>query len=379
MSESEILIKKVRDPIIDILKGVGIILMVAGHCGFPFTRFIYLFHMAIFFMASGYCWNTKNSKTIKSVIAFCKRKLASLWFPYVIWTSIFSLLHNWFIRVNVYTDNVLLLTETGGALTQYWTWKEVAINIVKSFLLSGGTQMGGAMWFIAILMKISILYCILDYFMGCLTKSELAKFFVQSIVSILFLFIGCFFHKRNIAFLSMDKVLSYYVLFHLGFVIKHFLSTLTTGKNGFHVLIGIISFFLLLIFNRIGFIALDKTSYENPLFFLIVSVSGWFFIYELSYFLGKTEIIKRLFVAFGQNTLAIVILHFLCFKIVSYIGCCINGVPLYLVATFPVLYTDGQWWILYSLAGLFIPLFVSLLYKSIKNKAKEKILSIDGK
>lgn len=114
MSESEILIKKVRDPIIDILKGVGIILMVAGHCGFPFTRFIYLFHMAIFFMASGYCWNIKNSKTIKSVIAFCKRKLASLWLPYVIWTSIFSLLHNWFIRVNVYTDNVLLLTETGG-------------------------------------------------------------------------------------------------------------------------------------------------------------------------------------------------------------------------------------------------------------------------
>lgn len=38
-----------RNLVIDILKGLGIILMVAGHSGFPFTRFIYLFHMAIFF------------------------------------------------------------------------------------------------------------------------------------------------------------------------------------------------------------------------------------------------------------------------------------------------------------------------------------------
>ena len=40
--------EKVRDATIDILKGIGIILMVAGHCGAPFTSYIYLFHMAIF-------------------------------------------------------------------------------------------------------------------------------------------------------------------------------------------------------------------------------------------------------------------------------------------------------------------------------------------
>lgn len=55
---------KNRNINIDIIKGIGIILMVGGHCGMPFTHFIYLFHMAIFFMASGYCFNASNSETM---------------------------------------------------------------------------------------------------------------------------------------------------------------------------------------------------------------------------------------------------------------------------------------------------------------------------
>ena len=35
---------------LDILKAIAIICMVAGHAGAPFTHFIYLFHMAVFFM-----------------------------------------------------------------------------------------------------------------------------------------------------------------------------------------------------------------------------------------------------------------------------------------------------------------------------------------
>ena len=65
---------KERNISIDIIKGIGIILMVGGHCGMPFTHFIYLFHMAIFFMASGYCFNASNSETMQDVLSFVKRK-----------------------------------------------------------------------------------------------------------------------------------------------------------------------------------------------------------------------------------------------------------------------------------------------------------------
>lgn len=39
-----------RDRNIEGIKGMAIILMVMGHCGFPFARLIYLFHMAVFFI-----------------------------------------------------------------------------------------------------------------------------------------------------------------------------------------------------------------------------------------------------------------------------------------------------------------------------------------
>lgn len=42
-----------RYKVIDVIKGYGICLMVCGHSGVPFTNWIYLFHMALFFIASG--------------------------------------------------------------------------------------------------------------------------------------------------------------------------------------------------------------------------------------------------------------------------------------------------------------------------------------
>lgn len=107
-----------RNSIIDIIKGIGIILMVVGHSGFPFTKFIYLFHMSVFFIASGFCYKTENSDSINNCLYFIKRRFFSLWMPYIVWTTVFSLMHNVFILLNIYTDNPLILcyTTVGGGL-----------------------------------------------------------------------------------------------------------------------------------------------------------------------------------------------------------------------------------------------------------------------
>lgn len=55
-----------RDLSVDIVKALGIFCMVAGHCDWPFTHFIYLFHMAIFFIASGYCYKEVNSSEFRA-------------------------------------------------------------------------------------------------------------------------------------------------------------------------------------------------------------------------------------------------------------------------------------------------------------------------
>ena len=55
---------KKRNENIDIIKGIGIILMVCGHADAPFTHFIYLFHMQ-FFIASGYCFKEKFTEFLE--------------------------------------------------------------------------------------------------------------------------------------------------------------------------------------------------------------------------------------------------------------------------------------------------------------------------
>lgn len=49
---------------IDIIKGLTISLMVLGHTGFKFHHFIYLFHMAIFFIVAAYCYNVAYSNSM---------------------------------------------------------------------------------------------------------------------------------------------------------------------------------------------------------------------------------------------------------------------------------------------------------------------------
>ena len=51
---------KQRDPVLDSMRGIGIVLMVLGHSGFPGTDFIYLFHMALFFMLSGWLFSLRG-------------------------------------------------------------------------------------------------------------------------------------------------------------------------------------------------------------------------------------------------------------------------------------------------------------------------------
>ena len=119
---------------IDILKALGIVCMVAGHAGVPFWHFIYLFHMAIFFIAFGFFFKDKGSDDIASVVKAIKSKLKQLWFPFFVWNAIYVLLHNLFIQINVYTDNSELLNWVQGAhihTTNPYTVIDITKGIIK--------------------------------------------------------------------------------------------------------------------------------------------------------------------------------------------------------------------------------------------------------
>ena len=359
-----------RDIAIDVIKGLGIFCMVSGHCGAPYTHFIYLFHMAIFFIASGYCYKDKYSDDTSNFWEFTKRKFKTLWFPYVLWTVIFTLLNNFFININVYTNNKELLNLVSGqyiGVKEFLTFKAMLINIIKAILLHGGTEIGGAFWFLATLMQISILYCLIDWILKhFLNKKRIL--FIQGIISAILLLLGFTCSIKGLSIFGIEKVLSYYCLFYIGYIFKQFNISNKERNIKLHIVILVACMAILLVLNQIGSIGLADNHYINPIFFIIASCAGWQFLYEIALLLIKVNILKKIWVTIGQNTLSVVILHFLCFKIISYIQVIIMNKPHFLVAAFPVLYSDGLWWIAYLVIGLVIPISLNILRKLLVNK-----------
>lgn len=100
-----------RNPIVDELKGIAIILVVLGHIiqyvAFPdsfdenlFFRIIYSFHMPLFMCLSGY---TLYLKKCNYSLRWIKKRVISLYVPFLTWSIIQSVFDN----SNVFYENII--------------------------------------------------------------------------------------------------------------------------------------------------------------------------------------------------------------------------------------------------------------------------------
>lgn len=130
---------------ISIAKGIGILLMVVGHAGCPsaMRSFIYMFHMPLFFIISGYCFKDYYLTDLKS---FAQKRIRGLYVPFVKYSLLFILLHNVFYRIGIFN------AEYGsGVASEYYSIRTICIHSAQSFLLINHEQLISAVWFIAAL------------------------------------------------------------------------------------------------------------------------------------------------------------------------------------------------------------------------------------
>jgi fucose 4-O-acetylase-like acetyltransferase len=262
---------------LDIVKALAIILMVAGHSDAPFTSFIYLFHMAVFFIASGYFYKDESSDSIKSVICFVKRKMKKLWFPYFGWNAVFILANNLFIKMNIYTDNPDVFDYVKGQFVvthDYLSVHEMIKEIVKSALFAGGTELGGAFWFLKILFGVSVCYCITDFIAKKVFKKS---FFVQFIISLVLLCIGFYCSEKNISVHGLELIASCYGLYFMGYLLMICKDRYVNWNITHFLPIFMGSFLILLVLDNIGEVSLGSNSYENPIYLIVTSFLGWCF------------------------------------------------------------------------------------------------------
>ena len=102
---SDAYVTEKRNNVIDYMKGIAIILMVLRHAGTPGTEIVEIFHMALFFMVSGWCFSDRYTTDIKMAGKFILRKVQTLYLPFVAFNLWNAWAHNILLKLNIYTGN----------------------------------------------------------------------------------------------------------------------------------------------------------------------------------------------------------------------------------------------------------------------------------
>lgn len=365
-----------RNSTIDIMKGLAIILMLFIHAPFVDLGVTLSFVVPVFFMISGVF--LPSCETCGDLRAFVVKKIKSLYIPYITTNLIFLAFHNLFVRLNFYTDSQDFLAAFPDAiLYSEYTFVQFMKRIVLTLSSLGGTQLGGATWFLRSLFFSSILYELLNY---AFARLGINKLLFHWIAGIIFLIVSCLFSRIEILifekniFLWVNQVLSPYILFCIG---KALFALFTRTKHSWIYLLTLtIGLIVLVVINHVDVnfnIAFGKIVQIN--WFLLSSVAGFLFLFALSFFVDK-NITSAFFVLAGKYTIYVLCLHLLFYKFVTLLFVKLHSLPDIYIAAYPTILSlcnrnerfayGGS----YILTGLLFPLLVGLGVRRFKKGKK---------
>lgn len=275
-----------RDPFIDMLKGIGILLVIWGHSSLFLFHEIYSFHMPLFFFLSG-CF----FKTNVSTFCFVKKKFIQLLIPYGIFFFLSCLYY------------ILILGISHRLNIE-------SLNMIKGVFPINNQNINEPLWFLYALFWMSIIYYIIrKYF-----NSNI----IILIICILLHLIEYFCKIKNIELpLYIGRSLREVVYMHLGYwsynaFIPHrmLLSKVYITKiRNFLLGLGI---FILLYAGTKYFNGVVSSLYE-----ILIAISGISFsMHTVSLLTFKTvPIVNKTLSYLGTHTLCLFALHLPLFEI----------------------------------------------------------------
>lgn len=330
---------------VSIAKGIGIILMVIGHSGCPIylSQVIYSFHMVLFYFLSGYFF--RDAKVVTNGRGFLIRKFRGLYWPYIKWSIVFIIFHNFFYWI--------------GFNEMPLSYGEMWVNIKRSIRgMWQGEHFLGAYWFLISLfweiVVFSIIILINNHFNSCkLTPIIVMVLFSIGIVSM----------ELNID-IWLNRELMILPFFYLGYLVgnKHLMLLVVRQYKE-------IAYFLclplLLIIASFAKIAVGGNEYGPCYAYIITSSCGIYLVMVVSKQLEGTRV-GQLLDKLGEITLNVMTFHFLAFKILTLILFLVLSLPSSIIKEWPVPSDLHNLWLLYSFVGIMIPCGMQALYKRAK-------------
>lgn len=333
-----------KDDAVTIAKGIGIVLMVVGHSGVydALVRFIYMFHMPLFFILAGYCFKEKYLDDFKT---FTWKRVKGLYWPFVKWGLLFLLLHNVFSHLNIYNGQY----GYGDSVSELYTLrKTISFAIFGTFLFTASEQLLGGFWFLIQLFWASMIgFAIIK-----LLKLKMLLGGAILLICATVCFIQ--FYGRNIPYTAIGYLSTFGAAFFvIGYMAKK-LEISSSGAWGAVCLVAVVigSFFIPK--------GMEQITIANIIPYFILAFAGTLMTLQFSRYVAGNKLGSgcRRFLQFtGDNTLSILTWHFLSFKLVSLAIIGIEGLPIEMLAMFPVVKGVPEWYcIFYIIAGVAIPL-----------------------
>lgn len=327
-----------------IAKALGIIAVVVGHSGSPLKPYVYLYHLALFYFISGYFF---RDEYVHALFTLIKKRVKSLYLPYIFYQFLFLLLHNVLLQISIYSyrDNYL------------YTWQDFSKNAFKILIFLGDSeQLPSMLWFLSSLFFVNILFYIIRFGSTYFGKRE--SFTSITVVLIFFLCVGA--HNPTHYVKTIANVIGVaLIIYYAGYLYRR-----VEQRIPLHWALALAATALLIVSAQYGEIELSRNQFGGAEFFLVSSFLGIYANIYIAKHLTRTAWSNGL-VYIGNSTIVIMALHPLSFKAIHLVQIYYNSYPLWYLAAFPILNGASGWWIAYSFLGIFIPLMAKYCVENV--------------
>ncbi|MCI6878041.1 MAG: hypothetical protein MR840_04490 [Solobacterium sp.] len=337
-------------------------LVVVGHTFPVFREYIYLFHIAVFLMASGYCWNDNSVNNVASYRSFIIRKIRALYVPYVLYNGLFLVLHNVFVNLNIYSNDPSFITLTKGSaysqhLTYYFPLGRIMRETIKVLCGIGTQELGSATWFLIALFIIVIFHGTISFITKNIRNRNIVFYILLAVMLIASVLIDD---------LPLRGEIRRFPATYVAFLLGYFLRNLKI-KSLYSPLMIPVSAGILLVMVNFGNIELSAARIVNPFFYIICSLCGWILLMSTAKLIMKSRPFSKCLIYVGKHTMPILALHLLSFKLVSLMYILVHGRPICLLASFHILFeTPSYYWIFYTIIGVAVPFMIDYAINHIK-------------
>ena len=357
-----------RNPCVDIVKGIAIIAVVLVHCkaSFPFLGSYTcilggMWHVPVFFVIAGFFLKEEN---VLRPVLFVKKKIGSLYFKLLCFYIPAVLLHNVLLNAGLYSVND---PDLAGKTMHLYSASNFILKLIQTIMFAGREPIMGAMWFAYVLFLSLVAYSIISFVIDKFYKEDKYWIVKGLIFFTLAMISNILSNKYSLTLNRFSNSISAMFLIYLGQLFNVKL------KLKFDSLPAFCGAFLLFVHEIIysGSISLNNNFFHGVFH---LACGGGATTYMLMFASKKisTSHFGKILAIVGKHSFTIMALHLVCFKLCTMI---LNNLFDY---SFPLQYicpyVQENYLCMgaYLLTGTFVPVILAEIFGKMQRKIINK-------